>query len=243
MIKLRTVSSILAMLIVGLVPAPARAIGVTWLDMSPTAIGSTPPNASVYTVPGIGNVVLTYTSPADMSYSRALIASSVAGSVGAYTWNNYEYFGSIYNGVPLGPQSFTITYTFPPQPAGSVFVGTIGLGSTSDDGTGASGASTTTVNQNATHLGDYDGGDGFALTQFTGGPGTFTAQNSQAFPGGQNPWWNSRLALIRIEDAVSSITVHQANLRGDGIGVNIGFLSEPTPTNASTWGRIKKLYR
>lgn len=30
---------------------------------------------------------------------------------------------------------------------------------------------------------------------------------------------------------------------GDGIGVNIGFLSEPTPTNTSTWGRIKKRYR
>lgn len=240
MIKLRNGASILAILFVGFVHTPAQAVGITWLDMSPTAVGSTPPNASVYVVPGVGNVTLTYTSPADMSYTRSTLPSSVTGNVGAFTWNNYEYFGSIYNGVDLGPQNFTVTYTFPLQPAGSVFVGTIGLGQTTSFG---GGTSTTTVNQNATHLGDYDGGDGFALTQFNGGPGTFTAQNSQNGAGGANPWWNTQLALIRIDDAVSSITVNQANLRGDGIGVNIGFLSEPTSTNASTWGRIKKLYR
>jgi len=248
MIKLRLGNAIPTLLVAGFTFASSvHAAPITWVDMSPTAFGSTPPNASVYLVPGVGPVTLTYTSPPDMSYTRSFLPSSVVGSVGVYSWTNYEYFGSIYNGTPLGPQNFTVTYTFPLQPAGTVFVGTIGLGATTEapDGNGglASGASTTTVNQNATFIGDYNGGDGFAPTQFIGGPGTFTAKNSTAGPGGSNPWWNSQLAVIRIDDAVSSITVNQANLRGDGIGVNIGFLNQETPTHGSTWGRIKKMYR
>ena len=221
MTKLRTGFSILSILLVGFIPAPAHATSITWLDMSPTPFGGLPPSGSVYAVPGIGNVTLTYTSAPNMTYVRSKLASSIVGNVGAYTWNNYEYFGSIYNGVDIGPQNFTITYTFPAQSAGTVVLGTIGLGRTGGF------SSTTTVNQNGTHLGDFDGGDGFALTEFIGGSGTFTVRNSQTGPGGQNPWWNSQLALIRIDDAVSSITVNQANLRGDGMGVNIGFMNKP----------------
>ncbi|HTR97707.1 MAG TPA: hypothetical protein VMH61_07365, partial [Candidatus Acidoferrales bacterium] len=123
----------------------------------------------------------------------------------------------------------------------SVFVGAGGLGATTSFG---GGASTTTVNQNGTFLGDFDSGEGFGASQFTPGAGTFTLMNSTTGPGGIDPWWNTQLAVVRIDDPVASITVVQSELRGDGIGVNVGFaVDRATPGKTTTWGSIKALYR
>ena len=229
--------------------AGAANIPITWLSYSPTAINSTIPNNSVYFVPGIGNVTVTYSFPANFSTLRAQLPSSVSGSVtsggNTYSWTNYEYFGTIFTTGALGPVGGTITYTFTSQlAAGSLYVGTIGLGATSNDGTGASGQSSTVVNQNGTFLGDFNGGDGFGASAFTGGVGTFTVKNSTIGAGGADPWWNTQLGVTRINDPVTSITINQNELRGDGIGVNIGFTPDlATPTQSTSWGRLKNLYR
>lgn len=247
----RTVSqcaAVLALLVATSGSALAAAYNVTWLAMAPTASGSSVPSGSVFFVPGIGNVTVTYSIPATISDSRMVYAPYASGNVvvgpDTYSWTNFEYFGTILNSGPdpLVPVGCTITYTFQSQlPAGSVFVGTFGLGATTSFG---GGASITTVNQNGTYFGDYDGPDNHAPTQFTGGAGTFSAQNSLSAPGGQNPHWNTELGVVRIDDAVTSITVNQSQIRGDGIGVNIGFRPElVTGTGGTTWGRLKNLYR
>jgi hypothetical protein len=224
----------------------AATIPINWLDMSPTAINAPVPNGSVFFVPGVGNVTVTYSIPAHWTHGRnqnpLYTVGNVVSGPDTYTWTNYEHFGTIFTAGDLGPESATITYTFAGTlPAGMVFVGTIGLGATTSFG---GGASTTTVNQNGTFLGDYIGDVTAGASQFTGGAGTFSVQNSVTNAGGANPWWNTQLGVVRIDDAVSSVTVYQSQLRGDGIGVNIGFAHEGTVADeASTWGGVKVLFR
>lgn len=224
----------------------AAAYSITWLDMSPTAINAPVPNGSVFFVPGVGNVTVTYSIPAHWTHGRnqnpLYTVGNVVSGPDTYSWSNYEHFGTIFTPGELGPETATITYTFAGTlPAGSVFVGTIGLGATTSFG---GGASITTVNQNGTFLGDYIGDVTAGASQFTGGAGTFSVQNSVTNAGGANPWWNTQLGVVRIDDAVSSITVLQSQIRGDGIGVNIGF--EPhgiVADEAATWGGVKVLYK
>ena len=219
---------------------------ISWLDMSPTAIGAPVPNGSVINVAGIGNVTVTYSVPSHWTHSRAQIAAFTTGSVVAgpdtYQWNNYEYFSTIFTTGELGPETCTITYIFPATlAAGTVFVGTIGLGATTSFG---GGISSTTVNQNGTFLGDFIGDPTAGASLFIGGAGTFTVQNSVTGAGGINPWWNTHLGVIRIDDAVASLTIHQSALRGDGIGATIGFFAEGTVgTESASWGNIKSLFR
>lgn len=229
--------------------ATAATYNITWLDMSPVPFGTSVPSGSIFNVPGIGNVTVTTSIGANVSDSRAQNPDFVVGSVvngpDTYQWNNYEYFGTILNTGPdpLVPVLSTITYTFPGTlPAGTVYVGTIGLGRTTSFG---GGASTSTVNQNGTFLGDFIGSPpgNFGASLFTGGAGTFNVRNSQNGAGGADPWWNSQLGVIRIDDPVSSVTVLQDGIRGDGIGVNIGIDVVAVPVGATSWGRIKSLYR
>lgn len=224
----------------------ASAATITWLNMAPTAIGSPIPNGQVINVPGIGNVTITYSIPANFTYLRQAGGGFVAGNVGAgaYTWTNYESFSTIFTDTPdpLVPLAFSITYTFPgPLAAGSVFVGSIGLGQTTSFG---GGASVYTVNQNGAFLGDYTDGGPWGPTAYTGGPGTFSLQNSVNGAGGANPWWNTPLGVVKVTDQITSLTVNGSQIRGDGIAVNIGFdIAHATPTNSSTWGQLKSLYR
>jgi hypothetical protein len=227
-------------------PALAVTVPITWLDQSPTAFGSPVPNGAVINVPGVGNVTVTYAIPAHWTHSRAQNPNFTAGNVvfgpDTYSWTNYEYFSTIFTPGNLGPEVGTITYTFAGTlPAGSVFVGPIGLGATTSFG---GGTSTTRVLQNGTYLGDFVGDASFGASQFIGGVGNFTVMNSVTGAGGADPWWNTNLAVVRVDDAVSSITVIQTQLRGDGIGVNIGFaLDQVVSEEATTWGGVKSLFR
>lgn len=238
--------AVIACTIVGAVSASAVIVPITWLDQSPTAFGSPVPNGQIIAVPGVGNVTVTYSIPAHWTHTRLLNGSYAAGNVtfgpDTYTWTNYESFATIFTPGLLGPEVGTITYTFATTlPAGSVFVGPIGLGATTSFG---GGTSTTRVLQNGTFLGDFVGDVTAGASQFIGGAGSFTVMNSVTGAGGSNPWWNSQLAVVRIDDAVSSITVIQTQLRGDGIGVNIGFaVDSVVSTEASTWGDVKSLFR
>lgn len=248
----RLVSTALALFAVAVLVTPRAAQAATytidWLTQSPPAVGSAIPNGSVYNVAGIGPVTVTHSIGASVSDSRSQNPLYTAGSVlysgDTYQWSNFEYFGTILTTGPdpLVPVVSTVTYTFPYALApGSVYVGTIGLGATTSFG---GGASTMTVNQNGTFLGDFNGYAGFGASQFTGGVGTFTVQNSVTGAGGQDPHWNSQLAVVRIEDTVSSLTIIHSGLRGDGIGANVGFVRDfATGASGDSWGRIKSLYR
>lgn len=240
----RTITPFLAALLIVAGTGSASAGIINWLVMSPPAYGSSVPNNSVYNVPGIGLVTVTYSIPANITNTRLAGAGFQSGSIGLTSWSNYEDFATIFTDGPdpLVPVPWSITYTFPGLlPPGSVYVGSIGLGKTTSFG---GGASIFTVNQNGVFLGDYTDGGPWGPTAFSSGAGTFSLQNSVSGPGGQNPWWNTPLGVVRIADPVSSLTINCSQIRGDGIGVNIGFdVDVATPTNSGSWGRLKSLYR
>lgn len=212
----------------------AANVGIDWLTMSPPSYGSSVPNGSVYNLAGVGNVTVTYSLPSgfftDARVDNPLLTTgSVVTGPDTYSWSDFEVFGAT-NIVPADPVvqvPWRVTFTFPStQAANSIYVGVAGLGRTTSFG---GGATTATVNQNGTFLGDWTGGGNYGATQFTGGPGTFTMMNSVTGAGGADPWWNSALGVVQINDAVSSITVDFAHIAGDGAGANIGFASAPTP--------------
>ena len=227
--------------------ALAATLTIDWLQMPPTPSGGSVPNGSIFNVPGIGPVTVTYSMGANVSDSRSLIlppAGSVAYGGDTYQWSNWEYFGTILNTGPdpIVPVTSTVTYTFPFQLSpGVVYVGTVGIGATTSFG---GGVSTITVNQNGTFFGDFNIDASFGASAFTGNPGQFYVRNSVTGPGGQNPHWNSQLAVVRVDDYVSSVTIIHDTLRGDGIGANVGFIHDyQTAATSPSWGRIKQLYK
>lgn len=199
-------------------------VNLNWLNMAPTPFGSSVPNGSVFNLPGAGAVTVTYSIPPGFVDNRGTNATMQNGNVvsgpNTYQWGAHETFGATYfgpGGVVTAPWSITYTFTNP-QPAGAIYLGVLGLGRTSSFG---GGATTVTVNQNGTFLGDWSGGNNYGATQFTGGVGTFQMQNSVSGPGGQDPWWNTQLGIVQINDPINSLTVNFSHLSGDGVGLNI----------------------
>lgn len=200
---------------------------IRWLKMAPTPFGSSVPNNSVFNVPGVGNVTVTYSLPGVMTNTRqsggVLANGNVTNGGNTYSWASHEQFSTIFTvgPDPLVPLPWTITYTFQNKiPCGALYLGVAGLGKTQSFG---GGKSTASVNQSGTFLGDWTGGGTFGPTQFSGGSGSFSMENSLTGPGGLDPWWNTPLGVVRIDDDVTSLTVNCSQIRGDGIGVNIGF--------------------
>lgn len=238
-----------ASMVAHVAPASAAAVNITWMSMAPIPINTTVPSGSVFVVPGIGPVTVTYSMPSVYTNSRTTDACLQNGTLTAgtntWSWTNHEQFAAIYTTGPdpIVALPYTITFTLPGLfPPGSVYLGISGLGATTSFGGGASSAN---VNQNGTFIGDWSGGCGpWGPTLFTGGLSVFNMQNSVTGPGGLDPNWNTPLGVVRIDDPVASVTVTMAQLRGDGCGVNIGFdKSHATPTLGTSWGRVKRLYR
>lgn len=227
----RTAAVISAMVIVA-PAASASTLNIDWLDMGPTLFGSPVPNSSNYFLTGVGNVNVSYSIPGSYNHARTTNASLQNGSVvsgpNTYTWSAHELFAA----TPISATATTswdITFTFSSTVnAGDLYLGVAGLGATTQSPSGA-GASIATVLQNGTFIGDYAGSpaNNWGPTQFTGGPGVFSLQNSLAAPGGADPHWNSQLAIVRIDDAVTSLTVRFTQLPGDGVGLNIGYVPAP----------------
>ena len=216
--------------VAALAPVNAHAAQtINWLSMSPVAFGGTVPNNSNYNLPGVGLVNITYTLPAVFTQSRFTFVPYANGNVsaGAYNWTAYEFVGVVNSFSANTAAEWRITYTFPsPQAGSTIYVGISGLGRRSENG----GMMTVArVNQNGTFLGDWVSGGNYGPSQFNGGSGFFTMNNALTGPGGVDPWWNSELGVVRINDAVSSLTVIFNQLPGDGVGVNIGFASAPSP--------------
>lgn len=222
---------ILAALAGGATTAHAANYSINWLSFAPTPVGSSVPNNSSYFVPGVGNVGVSYNISGDFVHVRQQHPFHQNGNVSLgpdnWSWGNQEQFAAtlLTGPDPLVPVSWDVTFTFPSTlAAGSVFVGVSGLGQTTSSGGGATVA---TVTQNGTFLGDWNGGGNWGPTQFTGGPGIFSMQNSLTGAGGADPHWNTPLGVVRIDDAVSSITVRFSHIRGDGAGANVGFIPAP----------------
>lgn len=223
--------------------AVAANYSVNWLQMSPPAFGSPVPNGSVYNLAGIGNVTITYTTPSGVADSRLdqtadLGNGSVTYGADNYAWTPYESFARVVTApVPPLNVAWDITYTFQSTVAAQDLVlGVSGLGRRDDINGGTPGAvSTATVNQNGTYLGEYFGGGPWGSNLFTPGAGVFTLENSVTGVGGANPHWNTALAVVRIDDALNSLTVHFIQTSGDGVGLNIGVIV-PSPGAAALMG-------
>lgn len=220
--------------------AASASAQIDWLSYAPTPIGSSFPSGSVFNLTGVGPVTVTYSANASLTDARSdQFGFFDNGNVGPDTWTAYEAFGRT-NIAPAPPLnvSWDVTYTFTSViPAQSLVVGVNGLGRRDDPIGGTPGAvSTATVVQNGTYLGEFFGvGGPWGSNLFTSGPGVFTLENSVTGVGGANPHWNTALAVVRIDDAVSSITVRVINTAGDGLAVNIGVLV-PTPGTVALAG-------
>lgn len=238
----RTQTSLKAGMLALTLAAAGSASGVNyplnWLDMSPTPFGSAPPTGSSYFMPGVGLVTITYTTPplfntARVDQTPVFGSGSVVNGPDTYNWGTIEQFART-NVGPVSPpvQSWDITYTFPTTLSpGQIVLGVGGLGRRSDV---AGAVSTATVLQNGTFLGEYFGPNNFGANTYTGGPGFFTLENSVTGAGGANPHWNTALALVRIDDAISSLTVRFLQASGDGVGLNIAYI--PAPSSVALLG-------
>jgi MYXO-CTERM domain-containing protein len=223
--------------------AAAATFNITWLDMSPVPMGGGVPNNSNYFLPGVGNVNITYNIPPFFfAHSRGTNASFQNGSVvsgpDTFQWGAHEHFGATNlnnpnTGLPQTGDAWSITYTFPATiPANRIYLGVAGLGRTLNSG---GLESTATVQQNGTFLGDWISGNNWGATDFIPGVGMFTMRNSQAGLGGADPWWNTELGVVQINDAISSLTVDFWQLPGDGLILNIGY-AVPAPGAAALLG-------
>ncbi|HLO42512.1 MAG TPA: hypothetical protein VK176_15935 [Phycisphaerales bacterium] len=218
---------------------------VNWMQHAPTPFGSAPPTTGNYFLPGIGNVQMTYALDSDFAEGRLAVGPLGVGSVtngpDNYSWTSQECFART-NWANSGNlnTSWNVTYTFSnPVPAGSLVVGVQGLGRRDPDMVGVPPSLYMTecsVNQNGTFLGEFTGAMNVGPTQFTSGPGYFSMINSLSGAGGIDPWWNTGLAVVRIDDnLITSLTVRFAQTAGDGVGVNIGSIV-PSPASATLLG-------
>ena len=183
---------------------------------------------------------MTYTAHPDFTNARVQNVALAAGSLNygsdTYSWSNYEALGRTnwaYSGVLNS--AWQVTYTFPSTVlAGQIVVGTVGLGrrNPNTNESPIDVITRVTVNQNGTYFGDWTGALNVGPAQVSNGPGIFTLVNSLSGPGGADPWWNTGLSLIRVDDALNSLTVYFNQTAGDGAGVNIGVLT-PEPVSLS----------
>ncbi|MBL0922588.1 MAG: hypothetical protein IBJ10_10745 [Phycisphaerales bacterium] len=217
--------------------ASGAAFALNWMSLAPTPYGSSVPNNSVFFLPGAGTVTLSYSFSGFFQDGRLhnafLDNGTITNGADTYSWGHSEFFDALHLGpVPSGPAPWSITFTFSnTQGAGDIYLGVAGLGQTTDNG---GGATTATVFQSGMFMGEWSGGANYGANQFSGGSGSFQLQNSATGIGGSNPWWNSQLAVVRIDDVISSLTVHFSQLNGDGVIVNIAAV--PTPGSAALLG-------
>lgn len=165
----------------------------------------------------------------------SLVSGSVISGPDSYSWSDHEDLRAV-NFNSSGIVAWSVTYTFldGPVSAGDLVLGVFGLGRIDLDSPGQ--ITTATVAQNGTFLGEW-GPANFGPNAFTSGVGAFGLQN--ALPGDLtpgNPAFNSKLAIVRIDDTVSSLTVNFNQIGQDGVNVTLGSLLIPAPGAAVLLG-------
>lgn len=211
--------------------ASAATDTINWMSFAPVPMGGSVPVNSTYFLGGVGNVTVSYAMVGSYNSGRANSAGtldngSVTSGSDTYQWSNWEGFDAVrLDPAPPALTLWAITFTFTNTvAAGSIYLGIAGLGSTTNFGQPTN--TVANVNQNGTYLGEY-GPSIFGSNQYSSGSGWFSLENSVSGPGGSNPWWNTRLAVVRIDDAISSLTVDFWQLSGDGVVLNIGTIPGP----------------
>lgn len=204
----------------------SRATDIAWLQMPPTAYGSTPPSGSTFTLPGLpggpNNVTVTYSAPATMNTFRTLSPPFNSGTAGSVQWNNFEYFGTIpISGAQMQPWS--VTYTFSaPVPANKLYFAALGLGRVETFTTKVD------VDHHGNLLGEFNPTNNCGPTQVTPTGSGFQLQNTTNGLFTSGPNWNTQMAVFQITDPnITSLTVRGDQIRGDGMGINIGAPSDP----------------
>lgn len=218
-------------------PTPIHQID--WMALTPAAFGEAPPTTGYYDLSGVGAVQLAYTADTDYGQARvqnpALSTGSITSDSVTYAWTNHETLGRTLSwSSPWLSSTWEATYTFGQLvPAGQLIVGIQGLGrrDPSDDESPEDVRTSAVLVEGGTYLGDWAGNGNYGPTIAVGDANGLSLMNAMSGPGQANPWWNTGLALIRIDVPVSSLTVRFNQTRGDGVGVNIGSLV-PEPASA-----------
>lgn len=232
--------SVAGLVLSGVAPGALAAVNtINWMTYAPVLYGNQPPSNFGYTLPGVGLVNVTYTSnpaftTARLDQTTSLGNGSLVYGPDTYQWGNYESFARVHAAQSPLNIPWSITSTFPSTvSAGEIVLGVSGLGRR-DPNPGENAAdciTTCSVLQNGTFFGDYGSGN-WGPTNFVGAAGSFTMTNSVSGAGGADPWWNTPLAVTRIDDVMNALTVNFTQTSGDGIGVNIGVIV-PSPGAAA----------
>lgn len=214
----------------------AGAYTIDWMSWSPWGVnnsgGPQIPSGQNFFLNGVGSVAVTFNqSPPTFSSYRFQSAGFLAGNLSAagdtYAWTNHEGLARTNFNGSGSTANWSITFTFSNAvAAGRLALGIFGLGRI--DQVVPGNITTASVAQNGTFLGDWGVTTNLGPTQFTGGVGSFAMQN--AIPGDLtpgNPSFNTALGVVRIDDAVTSLTVDFSQIGQDGVGVNIGYIPAP----------------
>jgi hypothetical protein len=209
---------------------------VNWLDLSSASLGSGNPFPfnTVYPLPGYGDVQISCTASSDFNWYRNWSSDDQNGTVGntidTYHWTYKDNLAVVNYG---SDQTYTLTYNFlnGPIPGGKLVLGVLGLGRLDYRSPGS--ITSVTVSQNGTWFGDWDLGPTASSTDFTGGTGSFTMTNatwetSSNWNDDYRIYFNTDDSIVRIDDAVSSLTLTIHQITYDGIGVHIGIIPEPS---------------
>jgi hypothetical protein len=226
-----------AILLAAAMPAAQAATSViNWLNLDPVTPGFSLPPGS-YTLPGYGTVLVTI-GGSPLGHIRQQSPLYQNGSVthggDVYSWTVMDNVFQVNTDFSGTIASYQITFTFQngPVAAGDLTLAAWGLGRT--DLVFPGNITSISSSHDATFLGDYVLAANYAPTGFTGGVGSFTLQNSlpgNLTPG--NPAFNTHLGVVRIDDSISSLTLLVNHIGQDGMGLNIGLITEPVPEPGS----------
>ncbi len=210
------------------------------IPLASTAI----PSGSQFTMPaGAGNVTITHTIAPEASMAMRVQNTSMSnGTAPGYTWATVDSIGSSPLVNPLY-RNYTVTYTFSPAiPAHTLVLGVSGLGRSSDAGGSGPAESNVKVEANGSTsalnwqmIADYElPGSNPGATELRNATNTGAAvagsplllRNSQIAAGGINPHWNTKFAVVLMNQAVSSLTLTVNHVRGDGFSLAVGTVDE-----------------
>lgn len=194
--------------------------------MSATPNNGVVSSGTIYNLAGYGNVRVTHTTflnPTRVQGVSGFHSGSITNGSNSYAWNSIDQLFLLNGDVGDSAVSYSVTFEFMNglMPGGEGVLGIWGLGRT--DLAYTNRISTATVNKNGTFLGDFDLGTSRGASSVTDNAGNFIVKNSlpgDLTPG--NPSFNSDLAIIRIDDGVTSITINMVHIGQDGLAFNVG---------------------
>jgi hypothetical protein len=217
---------------VGVSAASADVYTINWLDMSSgSPQGSILTGGSVlpgntFNLPGYGSVQVVYANEPSIptrNSNAALNNGSITSGGDTYSWTGVpdQMLAVNFSSTPT-VSNWVVSYNFLDGPisAGQLAFATFGIGRFLVSGTEY--ISTVSAAQNATFLGDFDLPGATAPTQFSSGFSLMNSQPSLGVSGEAS--FNTDFGIVRIDDAVTSLTVSISQIGQDGLGMTIGYI-------------------